>query len=178
MKYSNGFDFKPEQESVKYLDNVYNMQTSQDINLADKKYDYVVGVSDLSATLQSIKTSVGTTKVNIKLPIGANVATTVFNNAGADMSNIRLEIPDGATISSTQNFNLGGMYIEANTNQPVFVGDLTKIIGTIGNSTLYPEWFGAIGDFNGTIGTDNSTALNKVFSFQKSVEGNKNDKYY
>jgi hypothetical protein len=165
----NGITYEDLQER---LNNEYKLHTSQGINLADPKYSYTAGVTDLSATLQSIKTAVGATKVKVKVPNVANVYLTNFNSSETDMSNIRLQIPDGGTIESngTATFNFGGMKIKADAEQHIFSGDLTKFTGHISYSSEMPvNWWGVkqSDQFTAdlTTATENTAILQKLVAY-------------
>lgn len=107
------------------------------------------GISDCSSAFTSALSSIGSTSKVLKLG-------SLTYNLGLPItipSNVILKCDPGVFIKTNTNVQLTlNCYIDAGTYRIFYVG--ASIQGEITNSTIYPEWFGAVRD--GITSSDNS----------------------
>jgi hypothetical protein len=78
--------------------------------------------------------------------------------------NITLKFHPGAvmTVATTKTLTIEG-HIDADLHQLfALAGTGSVLFGRSAVEAVYPQWFGAIADWNGTTGTDNVTAINNA----------------
>ncbi len=111
-------------------------------------------------TIQNALTFIAGAAADLRLTKG----TWYIENNLTIPSNVSLNLSKGAifSISSSKTLTLN---CEVNTvPQQIFSG-AGSIAGTIKNDHIYPEWWGAKCDWNGTSGTDDTVPLQKALNY-------------
>ncbi|HEX9883870.1 MAG TPA: right-handed parallel beta-helix repeat-containing protein [Desulfobaccales bacterium] len=121
-----------------------------------------VGDPNYGATLQNAITAIGSTACTLNVPAGTH-------SIAADLiipTNVHLRVHRGATlaVATTKTLTLNGP-LEAGLYQIFSWSGTGKVVfGAGAVKEVYPQWWGAKGDWNGSIGTDNYAALTRALA--------------
>jgi len=116
--------------------------------------DYALGTPS-QAGLQTAIDAIGATNRTLLVPSG----TWPITDNLTIPTNITLKLERGAilTIATTKTLTINGS-LEAGLYQIFGCTGTGKVVFPVG-STVYPEWWGAVGDWNGATGTEDTVAL-------------------